>query len=133
MPGEYNQKEIIKILKELPEDVKETLFSEKTADSINNVCRKHGVPTEKISQAADCVGRVLLGILSLEELPEVLEKEAGLKKNTAQSVAQEIELSVFSQIKSSLKRPAARADTALPAKEEPRKPTGKDIYHEPVA
>lgn len=130
MTKEIDQKQILEIIKKLPEETKEILFSEKTGETIYNICRKYGVALEKITLVAKYAGRVLLGILPQEKLSETLKEEVGLSRSTAGSVADEIGLSIFSQLNLS-KPPAAMP----PMKEEPitpQKPSSQDTYREPV-
>lgn len=119
MTNEIAQKQILEIIEKLPEEVKEILFSEKTADTIFNICNKYGVALEKITMVAKYAGRVVLGILPREKLSETLKDEAGLSQKTASSVADEIGLAIFSQL-------------GLPPLTTPKKPSGQDTYREQV-
>lgn len=131
MAKKYNQEQIFEILEKLPKEAREVLFSEKTADDIDNVCKKYRVGLEKVSDVAKFAGQVLLGILPLEEFPEILEKEAGLRKNTAKNVAQEIRLSIFSQVESVAKKTLIETGE-MPAVKESRKPSAEDVYREQI-
>ena len=132
MAKEIDQKRIMEILAKLPEEVKEILFSEKTADDLYGICQKYGVTPEKVTEVARCAGQVLLGILPLEKFPEALEKEAGLNKNTAKSIADEIGLYIFSGLALGPKTPAAVAE-GMPADEKgPKKPSAADVYREQI-
>ena len=128
----------MKILENLPEEVKEVFFSQKTADNIDNICKKYGVPSEKISEVANYVGMVLLGILSLDKFSGTLKDNVKLKNGAAENIAQEIEMSIFHQVEYGLRRTAPLAEKPAefgktpPDEKELKKPGGKDIYREPV-
>lgn len=124
-----DQKQIFEILEKLPAEVKEVLFAEKTGDDIDNICKKYEVSSEKISEVAKYAGQVLLGILPAEKFSEILEKEVGLKKTAAGSVAHDIESSIFSQVSNAPKKPVPETSKTLAAKEPP---SAQDIYREQV-
>ena len=138
---EYPKEQIWKIYEKLPEELKEAIFSEGTAESIGNVCEKNGIDDpEKVSEIARLTGDVLLGLLPPDEFQETLEKELNLKPDVAKKVNAEIHRFVFYPIRESLsvlyqtqivppgmpKRPAKKAP---PEKKEPKK---KDVYREPI-
>jgi len=132
MLKELTDEQILEILEKLPEETKEVLFSEKTAEYLYKICQKYGAAPEKVTEVARCAGQVLLGILPLEKFPEALEKEAGLNKNTAKSIADEIGLYIFSGLALGPKTPAAVAE-GMPADEKgPKKPSAADVYREQI-
>lgn len=142
---DYSPEQLWPIYEKLPEDLKEAIFSEKTADNIHDICTRNGIGDERISQIAKYVGYVLLGVLIPEKLPEVLEKEVKLKKEVAKKVFQEINRFIFFPLKESLAflyqaevpRPTvpkiriseiAPSDETIPPEEEPK----RDTYREPI-
>ena len=103
MPKEEFKKEYPELFKRLPPDILGLFFSEKTPLLISEVCLKNGVEEgEKISQIAYWIGRVLLGGLSPEKLPETLEKETKLGRETVQKISGEIDETLFSPVKETL-------------------------------
>jgi hypothetical protein len=96
----YTQEQFRKLYEKLPEELKEAIFSTETADSIWNVYERNQI--KKVSDLAECVARVLHGVLPVEEFQKVLEKELKLKKDVAEKVFQEINRSVFFPVKESL-------------------------------
>lgn len=122
------QEQILEIIKDLPEDIKDVFFSEDTGDKIISVCEKYKVPARGVPFVSKYAGYVLLGILPLESLRDVLEKEVGLSKDVSKSLADELNLSIFSQ----LALPTAKRTAGeKPIGEKPvsSKP---DIYHEAI-
>jgi hypothetical protein len=153
MPREYSLDETWKLYEKLPEELKEAIFSETTAESIWNICERNEIPGEKISEVAKYTGRVLLGLLPPNEFQETLEKELGIEREKAKMITREITRYVFFPVKASLEElykieitPAgARAvpppspappkpvekPTEIPEKKPPEKPV-TDIYREPI-
>lgn len=137
MAKEIDQKRIFEILDKLPENLREAFFSVETAEKISEVCEKYEIPPERVSLVAKCVGHVLLGILSPEELAGALEKEAGLKKDAAQNTSQQIYRYIFFPVKESLAAisGAAQVPPSGPIKqkeEKPAPPSRPDTYRESV-
>jgi len=152
MPEEYTREQLWKLYEKLPQELKEVIFSEETADSIWEICSRNGVEDERISEIARYTGRVLMGILPPAEFQETLEKELKLEKETAKKVAREINRLIFYPARTSLEElykieitpfapPTPKAvpveEKPVPPKEAPpkpaeEKPKKEDIYREPV-
>jgi hypothetical protein len=61
-----------------------------------DICQRNGIKEDNIiSEIAKNTGYVLMGVLPPEELQGVIEKEIGLKKNTAKQIAFEISRFIF--------------------------------------
>ena len=108
--------------------------------------------SDKISEVAKLVGRVLLGILPPESFQAALEKEGKLKKDAAQQISHEINRFVFAPVKDRLnqlyhigtvppEKPTAattpKTETPAEAQLTPGVPTSKekpeaDTYREAV-
>lgn len=148
MPEEYPKEELQKIYEALPDDLKEALFSDKTAGDIYDVCVENGLE-EKNLETAKYVGYVLLGLLSPNEFEKTLKEKLALKNDVAKKVSQEIYRFVFFPLKSSLEplykikmAPPLPMETAEPSKkilkeeilmeQAPKKRAGKDVYREPI-
>ncbi len=138
-----------KLYGHLPAELKETIFSQETADHIYEACTKNKVAEDKIPQVAGLVGDVLLGLTLPEEFSKALEKEVGLKKDAATAISREITRFIFFPVKESLSQlhkievaPQASAATpqvnkavsavAAPSQETqaPPTPKGQDTYRE---
>jgi len=143
MAKEYSREQFWQLYEKLPQELKETIFSEETAENIFDICIRSGIENEKISEIARYVGRVLLGILSPEEFQGILETELKLKKEKAKKIAQEINRFVFYPVKSSLEgfykieiTPSAEvtppSKITPPTEEKPPTPPKKDVYREPI-
>jgi len=134
----YTPEQFWKLYEKLPEELKEAVFSEETAETIWDICERNEV--EKISEVAEYVGRVLLGVLPPEDFQEILEKELKLEKDLAKKVSQEINRFIFYPVKASLEElykieiapPAKPTGITPPPEEKPPVPPGEDIYREPI-
>jgi hypothetical protein len=148
MAEEYPKEELQKIYEALPDDLKEALFSEKTADDIYDTCVENGTE-EKNLEVAKYVGHVLLGLLSPDELEKTLKEKLTIADDSAKKISQEITRLVFFPLKTRLEAlykikmaPLPSSETAEPAKElpkeelpieqAPKKRAGKDIYRETI-
>jgi hypothetical protein len=144
MPEEYTKEQIWKLYEKLPQELKEAIFSEETADSIWDICSRNGIEDERISEVARYTGRVLMGLLPPDELAETLERELKLDKEVAKKISQEISRFIFYPVKTRLEElykieiaPIAGVPAKPPVKrvteEKPKeKPKGVDKYREPI-
>jgi hypothetical protein len=144
MVEEYTKEQIWKLYEKLPPELKEAIFSEETADNIWGICSRNGIEDERISEVARYTGRVLMGLLPPDELPETLEKELKIDKGIAKKISQEINRFIFYPVKTSLEElykieiaPIAGVPTKPTAKkgmeEKPEeRPKREDVYREPI-
>ena len=144
MTKDYTPEEIDKILQNLPEELKEAVFSMETADAIWNICIKQKITDERMTKIAEYTGYVLMGLLSPQEFQEALEKELKIETATAKKVAQEINRFIFYPVKPSLEQlykmeitPSEKiegkpsfAKTTEDKEEKPTKPAEEDVYRE---
>ena len=98
----YSKKQLWELYKQLPQELKDAIFSVENAEKISNICSSAGIEGNVISQIAKYTGYVLMGILPPNELQPVLEKEEGLKKNIAKEIAWQINRFIFLPVKNSL-------------------------------
>lgn len=131
MATEYNQDQMWKLYERLPEELKETIFSEGTADSIFDICVKNGVNDKRISEVARYTGRVLLGVLPPTELQKTIEKEIKLEEGAAKNIVQEINRIIFAPVRSELARLYKKELPQIP-REKIKKSSKADTYREPI-
>ena len=141
MAKDYTQEEIDKILQNLPEELKEAVFSMETADAIWNACIKQKIIDERMAKIAEYTGYVLMGLLSPQEFQEALEKELKIETATTKKVVQEINRFIFYPVKPALEQlfkieitPPSSLPTekSKPGEEKPPTPSEKDTYREPI-
>jgi hypothetical protein len=141
MAEEYSREQLWKLYEKLPDELKDAIFSEETAENIGEICERNGIDDERVSEIARFTGRVLMGLLPPEELQGILEKEVKLEREVAKKISQEINRFIFYPVKSSLEKlykievapPAGVTPKARPPEKPPEeKPKRKDIYLEPI-
>jgi len=140
MEKEYTKEELWKLYDKLPEELKEAIFSEGTAENIFNICSRNGIENERISKVALYVGRVLMGLLPPNEFQETLEKELKFEKEVAKGITREVERFIFYPVKADLEKlykieiapPARPTRVTPPPEEKPPTPPAEDVYREPI-
>ncbi|MCK5044245.1 hypothetical protein KAR26_00760 [Candidatus Parcubacteria bacterium] len=109
--------------KDLSKELKEVIFSEKTADAVYNICTDNGIKTDRISKIAQVIEDVLTGLLPPDKFQETIEK-TGIEAETAEKIALKIKQTVFSPVEKSL--------ASLYKTETPSSPPIKDTYRESI-
>mgnify|MGYP000123760186 CR=1 FL=1 len=104
MPQQYTKEQIDKILKQLPEELHEAVFSMETANAIWTTCTKQNIIDERLSKIAEYTGYVLMGLIFPQEFEQTLIKEIKLPKKVAQEVAHEINRFVFYPVRPALEQ-----------------------------
>jgi hypothetical protein len=131
----YPQEQILKIYRELPENLKKALDDEKTINTLENVSKQYKLSGPQTSALVDLTGNVLLGLLPPDQFQQALKQEAGIKLAVAKKIAFAIYRFVFFPVKQTL---AALYDTKVnnPAEakesEPDSRPKRKDSYREPI-
>ena len=131
--SQYTKKELLNLFEKLPPQLKETMLSEETADSIFNIAKRHNIE-KKVSQLAKKVGEVLLGILPPKELPKVLIEETGIDEETAEKILFEVTRLILYPVKASLSEiykgiqfaPGGKITKAAPVEEKTKAPKEKE-------
>jgi len=136
--------------KMISERIVELISAEETSSLISDICEKNNLEDEKkIEDVAYRVGLVLLGKLPPGSLASSLEKEVGIGAESSNKIVEEINQSVFSQIKEELnefygkelseKEKGSQEEpqplpqkTAEQEKETKQPPKGKDTYREKI-
>ncbi len=132
MPEEYTKKQIWKIYEKLPEELKEAVFAEKTANDIYSICSRNNIEETKIPEVARLTGNVLLGILPPEEFRNTLEKELNFKKDIVEKIGFQIERMIFFPVKKELNEIYTMKTTPETSIKEKEKINKKDVYRELV-
>jgi hypothetical protein len=99
----YSQKEILDKYENLPEDLKEALFSVNTAKSIQEVGKNNNLTVEKVGILAEETGLIMMGLIPTNQYIPRLTKRLNVKKEQAQKIAQEINTKIFTKIRENLK------------------------------
>jgi len=152
---QYSQEQLWKLFEKLPDDLKDAILSEDTANTIREICQRNEIGEEDMPKLAKMVGDVLMGLLPPEEFTETLEKELKADKEQAKRISREVNRFILFPVKNSLEEfykeirfaPGGRlvkqevkkeaSEKEKPGlKEKPKlkekKPVGADIYREPI-
>lgn len=143
---EYSQKEKLELFEKLPQELKEVILSEETAERIWAIGQRYGIKRETLSEISALVGDILMGLLPPEEFPKVLEKELSLDEEEAKDIAREINRFILFPVKESLAEfyqkiqfaPGGRIikkekEKLKPETEKEKYPSPEtDIYREPI-
>jgi len=148
MPEKHTRQQLWEIYEKLPSELKEVILSEETAGHIWDICQKNKIREGEIPKVADCVGEILMGILSPQHFQEELRKRLGIDKETAQEINREIRREVFFPVriawekffqKEMIPLPSEQTETSsrvtqpessVVSSEKP--PSKSDVYREPV-
>jgi len=148
---EYSQEQLWKLFETLPQELKDALLSEDTANTIREISQRHGIKEEELPRFAALVGDILMGLLPPEEFPKTLERELKIDEEKAEKISREVNRFILFPVKDSLAefykeirfapggrliRTEAREEKRVEeAKEETKKeerPPQADIYREPI-
>ena len=142
MATPYTTEQLWKVYEKLPQELREAVFSEETADAIFNSCERNNV--EEVSRIAYYVGLVLMGLILPQEFSGVLIADVKLPKTLADAIARDINRLVFYPVKPALEQlhrmeieVTAKIVTPQPpkeggAEEKPEDPKRDDNYREPI-
>lgn len=121
---DYTKEQLWSLYNKLPDELKEAIFSDKSANDINDICSRNGIEDKQISEVARYTGRVLMGILPPEELQKTLEEKISIEKDNAKKIAEEICHLIFGPVKEILDALYEREDIPSPS-EPPLVPSPK--------
>ena len=147
MLEDFPKEKLQEIYESIPQDLKEALFSQETADTINDICSENNLEEKQISKIIEYVGYVFLGLLSPNDFEETIKDKLFLTEELSRKINRQIIRIIFLPLKTSLELiykikielPKEVIEEKLPATEEPPKeekiPSGKeekDTYREPI-
>ena len=148
---QYSREQLRKLFDKLPDELKDAILSEDTANTIREICQRNEIKEGDISRLAEMVGNILMGLLPPEDFQGALESDLNIERNKAEKTSREVNRFILFPVKDSLKefykeisfapggriiQPEAKgkAETLKSVsrfKKERRKPKS-DIYREPV-
>ena len=102
MKQQYDKEKLWGLYNELPEELKSAIFSEKTATDIWDICVKNEVKKSNVSDIAQLVGQVFLGLIPPKDLDKEIKKTLGLNQEKSKKISQEIERFILFSVKNSL-------------------------------
>ncbi len=124
MPKEYSKEEWWKLYEGLPDELKRALFSADNAQALSEICKRYEI-LDKTSEIAKYLGRVLLGVLPVDEFKIALREELKFDEKLAREVFHDINRFIFLSVKGSL---ATLYETGTPGTPEtPQSPEAPDV------
>lgn len=131
MIQEYSKEELWKIYDALPSDLQEAIFSEETADSIDNICQICKI--ENVSLAAKLIGRVLMGLLPPKDFIKIAKEELNLEEERAKQFEMHVQHYIFNPVADDLEfiYESETKEAKKDAKETGLKKE-KDLYREAI-
>lgn len=91
------------ILFQLPQDIQDIFVSDDSTNSIWNITKgKYNLATKDISATARIIGLILLGELPIKNFIVALQNDLDIDLETAQAMAQDINIAIFQPIRESL-------------------------------
>lgn len=99
-----NQKTILQKYQDLPEDLREAIFSVESAEIIQQIAKKHNLFIDKMGILAEETGNVMLGLLSPNDFISALREKLEIAPETAREIGQEINQQIFAKVRESLKK-----------------------------
>ena len=96
------REELLKRYDKLPENVREVMFAEASADKIEELGKKYGFLIDKIGKLADEVGYFMLGMTNPRDFPRQLMRELDIPESKANEIVGELNNSIFKPIREQL-------------------------------
>ncbi len=122
MVKQITREEFWEIYQSLNKDLKEALFSEKTAEAVSNISQYFQVSESEISLLSKLTGRVLLGLITPDDFPQAIKEEFGWNDQKSKTIANKISEQVFLPVADSLRELHGIGITKIPVIEEPKQP-----------
>ena len=88
----------------LPQDLKDALYGVDTTEAIQTVSHAYGLHIDQMGELSNAIGQVMLGALHPRDFTKRIKAELGIDEQKAAALTREVNLSVFTKIRESLKR-----------------------------
>lgn len=124
MEKEYTKEEWWKLYEQLPPALQEAIFSPKNAETFAQICQRHNI-ADKSQAIAKYIGRVLLGLLPVEDFRIKLEEELNFEEKLSKEVFHDINRFIFLPVKAELNQIYYGIQPPAPQAEE-KKPEGAE-------
>lgn len=110
----YTLEQIEEKYRQLPEAVKEAMYSVETSDQIMALGKKYNLHIDQIGLLAEETGLVMLGLTPYYQLVDNIQKKLGLSRTVAEDITIDVNTEIFLPIREFLQRGTA----SLPGREE---------------
>jgi len=99
-----SKEKLLEIYDQLPQRIKEALFSYENAMLNLRICKHFGIPLEKVSDLASEVGLVLMGVYLPKELPMHLARTLDISPETASKIYRILNREIFFPLREEIKK-----------------------------
>ncbi|RJQ32906.1 hypothetical protein C4572_00340 [Candidatus Parcubacteria bacterium] len=99
-----SEQEIAQMYDNLPEDLKDSIFSVDTTSAVNLLGRKYNLMVDKIGELGNETGMVMLGVTHPNEFIPNLAQRLEIDKETARAIAGDINEKIFKKVRDSLRK-----------------------------
>ena len=101
---QISRQQVLERWGDLPDNLKEALFSESSSGIVWQIGALNHLPEEKISIMATIVGDVIFGFLHSDDLAREIQESLNLNSQIANSISHEINRKIFAPIKIDLEK-----------------------------
>ena len=98
------EEQILEKYEQLPEDLKEAIFSVEMTEAIKGIGAKYKLAIDKIGALANESGMVMFGATRPKDFVSNLMSRLGIDKDTAEKIASDVNSQVFLKVRESLKK-----------------------------
>lgn len=99
-----SQEEIQKRFKQLPESLRDAIFSAEITETLIAIGKKYGLGLDKVGDLSAETSLVMLGITHPNQYISELQKALGVERDVARNIAQEVNTQVFAKIREELRK-----------------------------
>ncbi len=100
----YTDQQIAQMYDNLPEDLKDAIFSVEMSSVVEKIGRENQLNIEQIGDLANETGMVMLGVTHPDEFITNLAERLGVEKEKARAIAHEINDQIFKPVRDSLRK-----------------------------
>lgn len=101
---EHTREQLAKIMRNLPEDLKESIASVNDFEIILGIKKKYGLHFDQTGELSDEILLVTIGITPPQEFIRNLQKRLNVPMETAQAIGVEVNEKIFKPVRESLKK-----------------------------
>ncbi|MFA5830283.1 MAG: hypothetical protein WC878_00460 [Candidatus Paceibacterota bacterium] len=140
----YTKEQLDKMFSDLPDDVREAMTSVDTMEVLNEIKEKYKLHIDQVGQLSAEIALLMVGVISSSRFVPNLENLMMIPKETAKTIASEVNEKIFQRVRNTLKsmKHDESNDTWEEKPEEskkensdsdvPQKPHVADPYREPI-
>jgi len=88
----------------LPQDLRQMIFAEETADKIRKAAEKNKLNKDQLWWTSHTVGMILLGEINIVDFVKTLQEKCGMDEEPARELARDINQAIFLPVKENLKK-----------------------------